>query len=413
MGNIDLINSALVIYLSLSAYLMIIVGRRVSASRQHEFAFAAILLLILGMFPQLSQTQVIPGIILSLGMMLIALHFSAYYSGTPKNSARMYAVLLFISSLMLAQQIHPIFMEYSIARLLPMVGVAYFLLEFEKIISGSAYTRSRNENIFLWIWIISACASLAESRIQILPDLFFLLLLITHMEQRWGKGGVPAPIVALNGTILLWYGHFIVYSHSQHSGLIQMGSETSYVRLIILISIILVLLWQSFRSQSLTKKYLYFFFAQEVLILGLGLGNIFEVSSELFALQRYLLFIAVNGMLVMIEVEEGRAVDSNLFKGMLYDRPRFTVVFLSLASMFMIYPGVLFSRDMLISNVLLGALMLMGMVIVFLQMVSGLKKSDQDNRILRPSLSIWSTVIFTILWSAVTILEIITRVILA
>jgi len=88
------------------------------------------------------------------------------------------------------------FIQYSWNTVLPDFYqwwvLLIFYLEFEKIISGSAYTRSRNENIFLWIWIISACASLAESRIQILPDLFFLLLLITHMEQRWGKGGVPA-----------------------------------------------------------------------------------------------------------------------------------------------------------------------------------------------------------------------------
>jgi len=404
MGDFNAISS-LVIYLTLTGYLMILIGGKVSASRQHEFAFAAILLLILGTLPQLSLPQVAPGILISLGMMLIALHFSAYYSGTPKNSARLYAVLLFMNALMLAQLAHPMFQEFGFTRLFLMGGVWYFLLKFEKIISGSNYVSSRSERIFLGTWISSAGLDLAGIDIQILPDLFFMVMMLIHLEKRWKDTGIPAPIIALYGTILLCFGHFSSLNYFKPAGIPLLENANTVTQMLFLVLAMLILVWQSFRTASLTKKYLYLFLVQEVLILGFGIGNIFEPSHELFALQRYLLFVALMGMLVMIESRQGKTVNSNLLQGIFHERPRFTVVFLTLALMFVSYPAVFLESGKTFANSLLGLVLLSGLLWVWQLGYWSLQEPNREYRIIRPSLSIWSTVVFTILWSAVTLLE--------
>ncbi|MCF6239506.1 MAG: hypothetical protein L3J79_11975, partial [Candidatus Marinimicrobia bacterium] len=97
LEQIDLVISGIVGYLLIAAGFVRWVGSRVSSVHQHQFAFVTIFLLIVGIIPQLSLPLVAPGIIFSLGMMLFALHLSAYYSGTPKNSASLYAVILSLS----------------------------------------------------------------------------------------------------------------------------------------------------------------------------------------------------------------------------------------------------------------------------------------------------------------------------
>jgi len=171
--DIEFISLGITTYLLGLGFIISWAGKRATASHQHEFAFATIFLLFLATIPQFNSAQVAPGIILILGLMLIVLHFSAYYSGTPKISARLYALILFIAAIMFAQLAHTIFLEQSLSRMFLMGGVWLLLQAFEKIFSACPGSRSRVENAFLGLWILTACLSLLESRIHVLPDLFF------------------------------------------------------------------------------------------------------------------------------------------------------------------------------------------------------------------------------------------------
>ncbi|MCF7822636.1 MAG: hypothetical protein K9N35_00540 [Candidatus Marinimicrobia bacterium] len=409
MGYLDLSAVYLVSYLFVAGYLMILFGKRVSASRQHEFAFAGIILLIIGIFPQLNISGIAPGILLSLGMILIALHFSAYYSGTAKNSARMYAVLLWISAIMLAVLVHPLIKESSFVRMLIGGSAAVGLFEIEKIIASRSYTASRAEKTILGVWILTSCIGLINEKIDILPDLLFLLLLIIHLEKRWFNHDLPAPIVALYGTLVMWFSHFMMLDRYSLDATASFQNPAFSFSVILML---VILLLQSFRSASLTKKYLYYFLVQETLVMGSGMGNIFSSSSELFGLQRYLLFVALMGMFVMIESREGESINAQGLQGIFHERARFTVVFLSLAFMFVLYFTVhLWGMDNFLEVSLLGALVVVGLIWVLRLMQTAIAKTNRKHRILRPSLSIWSTVVFTLLWAAVTLLEIILKII--
>ncbi len=409
MGQFDIISGSIAIYLLISGLLMKWLGVRISASRQHQLAFATIFLLIISIFPQLGLPMVAPGIIFSLGMMLFALHLSAYYSGTPKNSARLYAVILFLSALVLAQLAHPIFQELAFGRFIMMGGIWLLLLELEHIISTVSYTHSRVERNFLWVWFLSSSLSFVEVQIQILPDLLFLVLLLTHMEKRWPRQSIPAPIIALYAILFVWHAHFLVPVIPGQQTLTHTGGLIPYSQMALVALLGFgILLWSS-RSPSLTKKYLYLFIAQEILILGLRIENMFEPSQELIGLLRLLLFIALIGLFVMVESKEGNGLDQQLLKGLRWERPRFTLGLIIVAVFLALYPLIYIGENQLLTNILLVALGVIGFYwVTDLYRISA-QKVERDFRILRPSLSIWSTVVFTILWAAVTVLELLIR----
>lgn len=409
MGQFDLISGSIAIYLLISGLLMKWLGLRVSASRQHQLAFVTITLLILSIFPQLGLPMVAPGIIFSLGMMLFALHLSAYYSGTPKNSARIYAVILFLSALVLAQLAHPVFQDLAFGRFIMMGVIWLLLLELERIVSTVKYTHSRVERSFLWVWFLSSGLSLVEVQIQILPDLFFLILLLTHMEKRWPRRSIPAPLVALYGILFVWHAHYLVPAIPGQDAFVQAGALIPNLQ-IALVSILGVgILWYSSRSPSLSKKFLYLFIAQEILVLGLGIENMFAPTQEYIGLLRLLLFIALIGLFVMIESKEGNGLDQELLGGLRIERPRFTLGLMTVASFLALSPLVYPGGDQLISNLLLGVFGLVGLYWVLELYQTSAQKTERNYRILRPSLSIWSTVVFTILWAAVTVLDLLIR----
>ncbi len=409
MGQFDLIMGAIAGYLLISGLVINWFGKYVSASRQHQIAFVTILLLILGIIPQFNRPMVAPGIIFSTGMMLFALHLSAYYSGTPKNSARLYSVILILSALVLLPLSHSIFSEISLARLMVMGGVWVLLLELERIVSVRTYAHSRVERNMLWIWFLASAMSLWEPKIVILPDLLFLILLILHLEKRWPRQSVPAPLVALYGMLFVWYAHYALnlMPLAFTGQTIQQDLSVTNLSIIALIGLALLIL--VFRSPSVTKQLLYLFIAQEIIVLGLQIENLFQPTQELIGMIRLLLFVALIGLFVMIESRETQGLDKHLLEGMRRYRPRFTFTVLAVALAFTLYPLIHYPDRSTTAVIYLVILGLAGVLWVMSIMAAASKAGEPNFRILRPSLSIWSTVVFTILWATVIILEIFSR----
>jgi hypothetical protein len=167
------------------------------------------------------------------------------------------------------------------------------------------------------------------------------------------------------------------------------------------------------RSRSITKQFLYLFLAQETLLLGTGFENFFLPSQELIGLQRILLFVSLIGLFVMIESRENEGLDKAGLSGLVLERPRFTSSVILVSVFFACYPLVYIAGD---SWVVTG--MLIGIVVAGVGWTANLirilfTRVEREYRILRPSLSIWSTVVFTILWAAVVLLEIVSRNILS
>ncbi len=384
-------------------------GRRISGSRQHQLAFVTILLLIVGIFPQLQLPMVAPGVIISLGMMLLVLHLSAYYSGTSKNSAHVYAVILFLTALILTQLTYPIFQRLVFGRFLIMGGIWLLLLEVERIVSVESYKHSRVEQSFLWLWFISSGLSLIETQIQILPDCLFLILIFTHLEKRWPRQSIPAPIITLYGILFMWLSHNLMLTISDQISTHGVESLVPNSQMVLTTLLVMGILFYSYKSQSLAKKYLYLFIAQEILILGLRIENMFVPTQELIGLLRLVLFIALIGLFVMIESREGQGLDPKLLRGLRFERPRFTLGLMVIATFLVLHPLIYIQSSFLYAKVLLGLLVFVGIAwVIGLYRISA-QQPDRNYRILRPSVSIWSTVVFTILWAAVTLIEMLVR----
>jgi len=401
--------AAVIAYLLLSGILLKLSGKIIPPSKQHQLAFVSITILIVAIVPQLQLPQVAPGIIFHLGMMLFALHLSAYYSGTSTISAHMYSLIIFLAAVVLAPLSHSLFTEWSVTRFLIMGGTWRLLLELERTVTNKSYSLSKVEQNLLWVWFISAIMGLWEREVQLLPDLFFLVILIVHLEKRWPKITVPAPLIALYGMLIVWYGHFILSGIPGHILEVSQNQPPSSTRFIIIVIGMLTFLVVGFRSRSVTKQLMYLFLAQEIVLLGLGIENFFLPTQELIGLQRVLLFISLVGLFVMIESKENDGLDKTTLTGLVWERPRFTSSVILVSVFFAIYP-LLYITNTSVS----GTALLIGMVIIGGGWTANLirlifTRVDREYRILRPSLSIWSTVVFTILWAAVVVVELVSR----
>jgi hypothetical protein len=243
----------------------------------------------------------------------------------------------------------------------------------------------------------------------LLPDLFFLVILVVHLEKRWPKLTVPAPLIALYGMLITWYGHYTLSGIPGHVLDISNVYPPATPQLILIGLAMIGLLVFGLRSRSIAKQFLYLFLAQETLLLGTGLENFFQPSQELIGLQRILLFVSLVGLFVMIESKENEGLDKAGLSGLVFERPRFTSSVVLVSMFFAFYPLVYIAGDSLIVTV-----MLIGIVLMSVGWAANLirilfTRVDRNYRILRASLSIWSTVVFTILWAAVVLLEIVIR----
>ena len=408
-----MISAAVTGYLLLSGILLKTSGKFISASRQHQFAFVSIVVLILGIFPQLSLPQVAPGLKIHLGMILFVLQLSAYYSGTSKNSAHMFSLILLLAAVVLAPLSQYLFFEWSLSRFLIMGGTWLILLELERTVAAKSYSLSTAEKNLLWVWFISAIMGLWEDQVQMLPDLFFLVILLVHLEKRWARLSVPAPLITLYAMLIVWYGHYTLSGIPGYVSDISKAYPPSNTQLILIGITMIGLLVYGLRCRSISKQFLYLFLAQETFLLGLGLENYFHPSQELIGLQRMLLFVSLIGLFVMIESKQNEGLDQRGLGGLGFERPRFTSSVVLVSLLFAFYPLVYIAIDSLIvTSMLLGIVAVSGGWTVKLIHIL-FTREDREYRILRPSLSIWFTVVFTIMWATVVMLEVVSRSILS
>ena len=408
MGQFDLTTSIVTLGLLLSGLIINRVGRNISVARQHQLGFITIIIILCGVIPQLRQLTVNPALILSIGMMLFVLHISAYYSGTIKISAHLYSIILGLTALFLMLLVHPLFQDQSFARFGVMGSAWLLLLELEFSISNKSHNLSTVERNVLWLWFLTSSASMWEPNIKLAPDLLFLMLLFIHLQRRWPKNSIPAPLIALYGISFMYYLHFLATLVSPLFP--RAGANNLWVfQSVAIVSGSIFFLWKSISSASLTKRLFFLLAGQEILMVGLGVENMFHSELKMVGLLKLMLFVALTGLFVMIESEEGWGLDEKLLRGLGSVRPRFTSSVIILAVFIALYPLLYLSLTALAMDVFLiivasvGAFWALRLILI----IAG--EAEVKNRILRASLSIWSTVVFTILLAAVVALEVISR----
>jgi len=404
-----MISAAVTAYLILSAVLLRLSARVISLSRQHQLAFVAIIILLFGLLPQLRQPLVAPGIIFHLGLMLFTLHLSAYYSGTGKNSAHMYSLVLIMGGMVLAGMSHPVFAHWSLLRFGIMFAAWLLLLEMEKTLSSGSYTAGRMERNLLWIWFVSAVMGQGQSQAALLPDLIFPVVLILHLEKRWPRLTVPAPMIVLYGLLIAWQGHYILSGFSGDLRGVTIGLSLTLTQIVVLGLVLMLILLYGLTRPSITKQLFYLFLAQETLLLTLGLENIFRPTAELLALQRILLFVSLNGLFVMIESREDEGLEAQVLSGLFLERPRFSSSVILISSFFALYPLIYIEIGQPLSTWFILPLTLVGLFWAYRIIRLLLTRVERPYRILRPSLSIWATVVFAVLWAFVVVVEVFSR----
>jgi len=396
VAEIHLLLTGTTLFLAILGIVMNWLGPRSSVSMQHLYAFVTIFILILATLPHLSLPQVSAGIYLNLGMMLTILQLSAYFSGTSANSSRLYAVILVLTAILMSSMAHTEIMGVSFGRFMIAAFLWLMLQQFEQVTQIRIRKPSRIEQSFLWLWVLSAVGSLLSSQIQILPDLLFLVLLIIHLERCWAGSRIISPIISLYGLVTFWFLNLT----ASISGEAVLNTELQLPAILVL-----ALLIRSLMGISLSRRYFYLFLAQNIGIIVLTGVNIFQPVGELFLLMRVLLFISLCGLFVMIESKAGEVINLELIHGLFKERPRFTTAVLIVALLFTIYPAIYLVDVGLLGSILIGAILLAGLFQLFLLIQASFGSRNQPFRILRPSLSIWATVVFIILWSALTLVE--------
>ena len=377
---------------------MIYVERWVAASRQHRFAFLAITVLVVSMLPRAIHT---PEILLSCGMILFALHLSTYYSGTSQNSGRLYGLILMLAGIIPVLNAFPALYHQPFGRFL-LSGLVWLLMDqLETQISRQLRYRNRMETILLWVWFVSAIMSLLEPGLQLLPDLIFILLLIVHIEKAWGSRHIPAPMVIFYALIVSWNLHFIFALGFLSVSQGALGEQEQ--RSLTLIAGVL-LLWRIWATKSLSKRFMYYFMIQELILLHFELSNWFISVSHFFDIIRFLLFSALIGLFVMIESRPSQGLERKLLVGLGHERKRLTVFMLSLVLLLSLYPLAYWWKTGMHPLPMLG-LFSIGIILLGDSLRVSFKPSHRSYRIIRPSLSIWSTVIMTIAWGTILLIS--------
>ena len=394
----DHLSAALSLLLILSGVGLLLLEKQVSEYRQHYFAFLGIGLILLSMIPRLGRS---PEILICSGMVLFALHLSTYYSGTPQNSGRLYGLILLITGLVPLLPILPQLQTLAFGRFVLSGLVWYLMGQLESQLSKQHRSRHRLETSLLWIWFITASWSLFDHDLQILPDLLFILILVVHIETAWGDRHVPAPMVVFYGLLLSWNLHFIFGLEQLRPGLRALsateGRGLAYVAGILL-------LWRIYQTRSLSKKFMYFYLLQEMALLRWELSSWFLPADHIFDLIRFLIFAALIGLFVMIESRASEPLEQKLLRGIGHERLRLTLLMLSLALFMGVFPLAYWWVSChqllpMLMLVLLGIFLSLDLMRISFQAVK------RDFRIIRPSLSIWSTVILTIIWASLILIR--------
>lgn len=398
MVEMDFIALGLSLALILAGIVVQYYQRSVTRRLQHRFAFLVIAILILSMLP-----RAIHGleILFSLGMILFALHLSTYYSGTAQNSGRLYALVLMLAGLVPVLHVSNFLQQQSMLRFLVGLGIWYLLHLLETQISQVKQSRTRVEQSLLWIWFVSAMMSLFQPEIQLLPDLIFILLLLVHIEQAWGRRHIPAPMVILYALLLGWNFHFIF--GLKYLGY-SIGSLSQNEQRTLVIIVLILFIWRIFQTKSLTKRFMYFWLFQEIVLLYCELSNWFLNVGHFYDLIRFLLFSALTGLFVMIESRASVPLDRKLLAGIGFERRRLTVFMLSIIFLLSLYPLAYWwqTGQHLIPMVLL---VLLGGLLLADQTRVSFTPVKRAFRIIRPSLSIWSTVIITLIWGTLVLFD--------
>jgi len=387
--------------LIVSGLIILYLQHRVSDRLQHPFAFLVISILILSILPRAIHA---PEVLFSFGMILFALHLSTYYSGTPQNSGRLYGLILLFTGIVPVLHAFPSFYHHAVLRYV--VGLLIWLLLFrlESQVSRVDQPGTRMEQTLLWVWFVSALMTLVQPELSTLPDMIFVLLLLVHIEHAWGRRHIPAPIVILYALLLGWNLHFIY-------GLAYLGIPQGVLEpmeeMWLSILALSLMLWRIIRTKSLTKRFMYFWLFQEVVLLHFELSNWFLSVSHFYDVIRFLLFSALTGLFVMIESRARNPLDRGLLQGLGYERRRLTVFMLSIIALLALYPMAYWWRTgqhliPMLSLFILGAVLLADQVRISFTRV------ERAYRIIRPSLSIWSTVILTLIWGTLILFNTLT-----
>lgn len=389
------------IILGIAGLALIVLGPRVSLSRQHHFAFAAIALLFVSNLPDLHGLTVNPITILSLSMILLVMQMSAYYSGSGINTTALYGLIL-IQVMVLSFALTTSAINQSI---LARGGIAGMMLGsvvlLEQIAAGSSRKLTRAEINVLLLWGVGLISSFWVTGIGILPDGLFITWLLYHIEGKANENQLDAPFVSLYGILL--FSLLLLFTMGLGRPINQ--SDLSPIVFVFMGFLVIFFIFRAFRSRAMSLRLLNLFLLQELVIRALHLDPL-AVGEESFpTLLRSLLFLSLMGLFVMIESEEGSPIHSGLLKGIYFERPRFTLGIFTVSLLFALFPGVHSSAIPLLAVPFVLTLLIIGLIWFSQLLFTCLSRAERSYRILRPSLSIWSTVVFVILWSAAMLVE--------
>jgi len=379
---------SVILFWLFSGLIIWVLDRYVHFSFKHLFAFAAILLLIVGMVFRLPLWYSDPLALMVLGLSVSALQLSSYLSGTPRHSGRLYSILL-ITAALLTQWLRQDPMQVPIWHgMLVLTGLSALYMLLDRII----------EDLHPWItpleallWGVSLILYWIGRQQDLAPTLVvipWLMSLILIQYRRWRLTHWPAPlftILAVLTTILLGHGLLALPPDLVVVEFVQRALILAFIALAGLLA-----LW----LRVLPAAFFMYYLSQEAL-LSLGIIPIMahDLSRELM-FWRLLFYLTINALFVMAEAHEFEPLDLKRIKGLARFRPR-------IAFAMTFYMVVLACEPLIIGHLhpdsgfwLVLLHMALGLVLAIKWAWPMLQVPEQDYVYLRPSLSTWVLVVF-------------------
>jgi|FLOH01.1.fsa_nt_gi hypothetical protein len=362
--------------------------------QKHIFAFAGIGISI---FAHLIYYITYPENIWTypaLGVILLIVSLSSQFSGTPRNSGMLYAVLFLIPLITLIKKYDAILNSENALILTISIFSVLILIIHSLIYEAKNDLKSKVNFINLPILTMLITGIIVLNLFNANPlfiSLLWILAILYHVERKVWNTYYPIPLL-----IVTTYLIFLTLPNYPY-----IGSNSDSIS-VLFPSIAMALfaaffLWMILFTNQISKIVFYTLLASKfILIYNAWMSGAGSEYIERMTFFHTMLSLALYALTVQLDSSVNQTLTYDSLKGLLINRTRVILLWFLLFALIWMQPLHLITGSLFLL-LLNGCYILVGMGILTKLFLMSRKSSHQDYSIIRPSLGIWISSLFVIL----------------
>lgn len=362
-------------------------------SLKHVFAFAAMVILFIGLLLGPLENYTDLPVLIAVATSITAVQTASYFSGTTRQSGKLYSSLLILAALLLLSMGQDPLAGGIWGSVGILAGISVLVVVFTRTLEHSPE--------FPEVWILLAWGlSIIALALSPVPWLSWIALLLwyttilVYIYKQYSFTHLPAPAFGILALILTALTATPIVSFELVATQTAIGLGVAFL----LSSIALFL-------PTLPAAFYVFYLSQEVLLfVGQSWGYIPESPAHI-AFWRLVFFLTVNALLVMAESREFESLTRERLQGLGRFRPRIggSIVFymLTLSGI----PLIIGKLEGSVIPVLEIFHILLGVALTLKWGIPMFSKPLDSYRVLRPSLTTWVLVVCIMLLVVAYVLD--------